>query len=533
MPSIEKHCETIECLPVPALIYDVAGDLVYWNGLTSTLLEFSPVADNSDHKESRVAAPVTAAKQAVDIIGRLVAKLIAGPQSSSAERVALPAADGLQKNVIVQLCPIQDDEGIIIGVMCLLIQDTASQPSLARNIPTESNRQKTVFPEDVSYSGSGNLYWKMIEEIEDYAILLLDPSGYVQNWNRGAEKIKGYTAKQIIGQNFRIFYLPEDQENNLPELLIEKAKNKGRATHEGWRVRKDGTHFWGSIVLTALHGNHNEIIGFTKVTRDLTERKNAENKIRGYVAELELQNNELKQFNYVASHDLQEPLRKIRTFGGILTGKFHDILDEGARDIILRMQSAADRMKKLIDDLLNFSKVSKDDTLEFALINTNLLIEDLAAEYETPLSDIGGRIEVGRLYPVWGIEWQIRQAFQNLISNSIKYANAQTPLLIHISSRLIESESDEFPFPDMEDKQKVYQQITVTDNGIGFEQQYADRIFQVFQRLHGKKEYEGTGIGLSIVQKVMENHKGYIKGYGEPGKGASFVLYLPFGGTAL
>lgn len=533
MPSIEKHCETIECLPIPALVYDAAGDMVYWNGLTSTLLEFSPVGGNFDHKESGIAAPVTAARQAVDIITRMVVKQLGGQSSLAPERITLTTADGLRKNVMVQLSPIHDDDGALMGVICLLIHDAASPASVSPNTHLAADHQTTAFTADENYDKSGNLYWKMIEEIEDYAILLLDPLGYVQNWNRGAEKIKGYTGKQIIGQNFRIFYLPEDQQNNLPELLIQQAKVHGRATHEGWRVRKDGTHFWGSIVLTALHGNNNEIIGFTKVTRDLTERKNAENKIRGYVAELEVQNNELKQFNYVASHDLQEPLRKIRTFGGILASKFNDILDEDARDIIFRMQSAADRMKKLIDDLLNFSRVSKDETLEFTLINTGLLMEELSAEYETTLSDVGGRIEIGRLYPVWGIEWQIRQAFQNLISNSIKYADVQKPLSIHISSKLIDSESDAFPFPDLAEKQKLYQQITFTDNGIGFEQQYADRIFQVFQRLHGKKEYEGTGIGLSIVQKVLENHKGCIKGYGEPGNGASFVLLLPFGGTIL
>jgi len=521
MATLEQHCHANKHLPIPILLYDKSGYVVCQNSAATNLLGPLPV-DFKQKGDGLVTSGL-----ANDRIAVLVERQLAHKAPLSPECMMLMPADGVGKNMIVQLCPLIDDDDEIIGAMCMLIN---ALPGQSVRHPEETAGQLTsVFQEDPGYKSNGNLYWKMIEEIEDYAILLLDTQGYIQNWNKGAEKIKGYTSREIVGQNFRIFYLPDDQQSNLPEQLIQEARVRGKAIHEGWRVRKDRTVFWGSIVLTALHGADNKVIGFTKVTRDLTERKNAENKIRDYNAELEAQNNELKQFNYVASHDLQEPLRKIRTFGGILTSKFQDALDSEGRDLIIRMQSATDRMKKLIDDLLNFSKVSKKEGgPDFSLINTAVLLEDLITEYDGTLVEVAGKIEVGRLYPVWGVEWQVRQVFQNLIGNSIKYARAGVPLSIQISSRLIDTSKELLPFTEMGNKGK-YQMVEFRDNGIGFEQQYADRIFQVFQRLHGKKEYEGTGIGLSIVHKVVENHRGYIKANGEPGKGALFTLFLPFG----
>ena len=171
-------------------------------------------------------------------------------------------------------------------------------------------------------------YFKMIDEVEDYAILLLSTEGIIENWNNGAEKIKGYKAEEIVGKHFRIFYPAEDRENKLPEKLILQATQKGKASHEGWRVRKDQTKFWGSIVITALHDKQGNVIGFSKVTRDLTQLKLAEDERRRYTQELEIKNQELEQknkelesFTYIASHDLQEPVRKIRIWANRIEEK--------------------------------------------------------------------------------------------------------------------------------------------------------------------------------------------------------------------
>jgi len=394
--------------------------------------------------------------------------------------------------------------------------------SLEREIENSTAELKT---KNEALQRSEERYHKMVDEVEDYAILLLDKDGFIQNWNKGAEKIKGYSEADIIGKNFRIFYLPQDREAKLPERLIERARNSGKAVHEGWRVRKDGTTFWGSIVITALHNEKGEVIGFAKVTRDLTDKKLAEDKLKRYAEELKFQNSELQQFAYVASHDLQEPLRKIKTFSDLLLSKYENALDEEGRNMLERMQVASDRMKVLITDLLNYSRISK--LLDKGLVNTRQEVEDVLTDLDTSIKDKKAIINVGQLYSVYGNSTQIRQLFQNLISNALKFSKPDVPPHIDISGHIVHGYETDFTLPE-EKQQKRFQYIEISDNGIGFEQQYAEKIFQVFQRLHGKEEYRGSGIGLSIVQKVIETHNGYIKAEARPGDGATFKILLPF-----
>ena len=191
----------------------------------------------------------------------------------------------------------------------------------------------------------------MVEEVEDYAIILLDREGIIQNWNKGAQKIKGYPESEIIGKSFSSFYLPDDRRDGLPEKLLSRAAEHGKTVHEGWRIRKDGSIFWGSTVLTALHGKDNNIIGFSKVTRDLTERKLAEDKLREYTRQLEFQNKELEQFAYAASHDMKAPLRKIHLFTSAIAESQANILDEQSKEFLSRTINAVKRMDNLIENL--------------------------------------------------------------------------------------------------------------------------------------------------------------------------------------
>lgn len=366
-----------------------------------------------------------------------------------------------------------------------------------------------------------SIYHKMVEEVEDYAILLLDKNGIVVNWNKGAEKIKGYKDVEIIGRHFSVFYTPEDQDAKLPDSLIEKAKLDGKAIHEGWRVRKNGAAFWGSIVITAIHDEENNVIGFTKVTRDLTEKKAAEDRILKYSRQLETQNKELQQFAYAAAHDMKEPLRKIQFYLSAALEKNTEINLEKRRTYLLRSGEAARRMQSLIDDMLAFTRVS-EPVGQFEDVDLNSTLGEVAVFYQDTLESIQGEFIIPGLPKVRGIPFQLLQVFLNLISNSIKYRSPDRPLRIEMTS---ENVADPNP------QHKSYRpgqlkKIVVKDNGLGFAPEYSEQIFEMFHRLHGR-EFSGTGIGLAICKKIMENHQGFIRARGELNEGAVFELYFP------
>jgi len=373
-------------------------------------------------------------------------------------------------------------------------------------------------------------YQRMITEVADYAILFLSKEGIIENWNTGAQKIKGYNADEIIGKNFSIFYAPKDKESHLPERLLAEASRKGTALHEGWRLRKDGSLFWGSTVITALHDEDNSIIGFSKVTRDLTDKKMAEDKIREVNEELrkknqdlEKMNKELQSFAYISSHDLQEPLRKIQTFATRIIEKEQGNLSAYGKDTFTRMKDAASRMQTLIEDLLLYSRTNSEER-QFQTIDLNDIIEEVKEDMKEDLDEKNAEVETHGLCKAKIIPFQFRQLMHNLIGNSLKFSNPGVPPLIKIEAEI--GNGKKFKLEKLQ-PQKKYCHICISDNGIGFEQKYSEKIFEVFQRLHGRSEYEGTGIGLSIVKKIIENHEGVITAAGELNKGTTFDIYIP------
>ncbi len=383
---------------------------------------------------------------------------------------------------------------------------------------------KTVEDTNNSHGSIGdlgvNIYHKMMEEIQDYAIILLNKEGTIISWNQGAEKIKGYKESEIIGKNFRIFYLRNDQENKLPEKLIKKAVDTGRAMHEGWRVRKDGTRFWGSITITALHDDQREIIGFVKVTRDLSEKKIAEERVKQYAADLEIRNRELEQFVYIASHDLQEPMRKIQTFIQLFEKSAGD--PDMAKKYLDKINSSAQRMGTMIRAILNYSRLTSYEE-EYAKTDLNEVLEQVKIDLELVLKEKSAEIFSDQLPVIKSISIQMHQLFSNLIGNSLKFS-AGTPV-IRISSRFLSpGESIAFDIPD---QIIPFVELKFEDNGIGFEQQYVNQIFTMFRRLHTGQNYPGTGIGLALCKKIVENHHGFIKASSETENGAIFRVYLP------
>jgi PAS domain S-box-containing protein len=366
-------------------------------------------------------------------------------------------------------------------------------------------------------------YHKMVDEVEDYAIILLDKDGIVQNWNKGAEKIKGYKEEEIVGKSFSTFYLPEDRESGLPQRILNEAREKGKALHEGWRRKKDGSRFWGSIVLTTLHDDENRIIGFSKVTRDLTERKMAEDKLKEYTSQLEFQNKELEQFAYAASHDMKEPLRKIHLYSSAITENPNNTLDEKSKEFLSRSVNATKRMTELIEDLLTYSKTTANID-NFEMVDLNQVIEEIMLQHRDEFEQKKVETEIAKLPVVNAIPFQMTQLFTNIISNSIKYKHPDRNISIQIKSKEING----FEIQDNgAEPYRIYYKITVKDNGIGFDQQNAERIFNIFQRLHNRSTAEGSGIGLAICKRIVQNHHGYIKATGVENQGASFEIYLP------
>src|SRR5260221_1030676 len=375
----------------------------------------------------------------------------------------------------------------------------------------------------VALKTSEQRYHEMIEEVEDYAILMLDSNGIIQNWNKGAQKIKGYTEDEIVGNHFRIFYPMADQEGRLPEKLMAEARKMGKAIHEGWRVRKDGSTFWGSIVITALHDEENRVTGFSKVTRDLTERKNAEERIRQYTRQLESQNKELQQFAFAAAHDMKEPLRKIQLYHSAILDDEELLLNGRQKSFLIRSADAARRMQGLIEDLLALTKISGRKE-QFEIVDLNATLHEIIAFYRETVDELHASIVCKPLPPVPGVAFQLRQLLTNLIGNSLKYHHKSRTPQIEINSTQIVRPVDK---DDQHPVNRRFLRITIKDNGIGFDPQYAEKVFDMLERLHGSDDVPGSGVDLAICKRIVENHNGYITAEGYPDQGALFEIGLP------
>jgi len=474
-------------------------------------------------------------------------------------------------------------------------------------------------------------YRMLLDEVQDYAIFMLDPQGMVISWNAGAERIKGYRGEQIIGHNFSCFFPPEDIKRGRPEEVLRMASANGRHEYQGMRVRKDGSRFLASIIFIAMRDPVGNLRGFSEISRDLSESKESGAKYRGLLeaapdamvvvnqsgeiallnlqaekqfgyrrdelvgqkvkniipegfaerlvadgtrtaaealaqhmgtgielngrrkdgsqfpieimlsplesaegilvtaairniterkqseghllktmVELKRSNDELQQFAYVASHDLQEPLRMVASYTQLLAQRYKGRLDSDADEFITYAVDGSNRMQGLIKDLLAYSRVgtngkalheiSSENSLKEALTNLRATIEESSAVVTHDL-----------LPAITMDETQLVQLFQNLVGNAIKYRSSEVP---HVHVSAAKNGGKEWIF-------------SVRDNGMGIDPQYFERIFIIFQRLHGREEFKGTGIGLAICKKIVERVGGRIWVESKPEKGSTFCFALP------
>jgi PAS domain S-box-containing protein len=329
----------------------------------------------------------------------------------------------------------------------------------------------------------------------------------VASWNAGATRLKGYRAEEIVGRHFSIFYLDDDLRAGEPARLLAVAEAEGRVETEGWRLRKDGSRFWADVVITTLRDQSGRPRGFAKVSRDITERRQAEERLRQTAAELARSNADLEQFAYVASHDLQAPLRTVTSYSQLLSRRYAGRLDADADEFISYMATGARRMQSLIDDLLAYARVGSA-VLVRVPTDLSALVDQVIADAR--MLDDQAVITRGELPTLSVDPRQLSQLFQNLLSNALKYHGPE-PTRVDISA---ERDRTDWVF-------------SIRDNGIGIDPAQAERIFLIFQRLHIQADYEGTGLGLAISKRVIERHGGRIWVESQPGSGATFRFTLP------
>ena len=367
-------------------------------------------------------------------------------------------------------------------------------------------------------------YRSLVEQVADYGIFMLDEKGRIISWNEGAKRIKGYTSEDVIGKYFSIFYPEEDILNDKPGMELRIAKIEGKYEEEGWRIRKDGSRFWANVVITPVYNIENGLVGFSKVTRDLTERKKNEQALhesyesyRQLVAELSVTNaelmeanKELEQFTAIVSHDLKEPVRTVKSFLLLMEKTLDQGQYQNIKGYIGKSIHASQRMQDLIDNLLYYSQISRSPLLKEDVGVENLIqeaLQNLSAAIERSHASI---IIDNQADVLQGDRVQLVQLFQNILANALKFTGEKTP---NVTIDCLK-EGDQVKF-------------IITDNGIGIDQQDLEKIFEVFRRLNLSQQYPGTGVGLAICKKVVERHKGEIWAESVPGKGTTFFIILP------
>jgi PAS domain S-box-containing protein len=366
-------------------------------------------------------------------------------------------------------------------------------------------------------------YRALVEQLNDYGIFMLDEKGRIVSWNEGAKRIHGYTADEIIGKYFSIFFPEEDLINGKPSRELKIARNEGKYEEEGWRIRKDGIRFWANVVITPVYNNDGAHIGYSKVTRDLTERKEAEralrdsyeryrqlaNELKVANSGLQYANQELEQFTSIVSHDLQEPIRTIKSFLQLIDIKLSQGQYDDLQTYITKSINAANRMRELIQNLLNYSQLDKNEVVveKMAVLDVvNEAIQNLKSAVEASRAQITIESDVEEIE---GDRVQIAQVIQNLLSNALKFTHGDVPRVI-IRCR----------------NENGHVRFSITDNGIGIAEADREKVFDIFRRLHTKKDYPGTGIGLAICKKIVDRHRGRIWPESEPGKGTTFYFTL-------
>ncbi|MEI6946233.1 PAS domain S-box protein [Paraflavisolibacter sp. H34] len=426
--------------------------------------------------------------------------------------------------------PLKNADGNSMGLL-IMIHDVTEK--IQANL--ELKRLNRELELKITALRESEAFNRHITDMAPNAIYVFDFNTFTNVYaNKQALQIHGYSEEEVarLGKNLLEHIYPPGEITHLLQnhQRLQQAKDDDIFDFEYQMVHKSGETRYQftreAVFKRNARGEVEQIIG---VAVDITELKKAQEKLLELNRELterniELQhsNEELASFNYIASHDLQEPLRKIQTFSNFIEER-EEGLSQSGKVYLKRMQVAASRMRSLISDLLSFSR-AREAKEHQGIVDLNSSLQNALTTLHAAIEEKEALIQADRLPVVEGVAFQLQQLFENLIGNSIKYSQPGTAPFIHITCAPVAPES--VPTKRVHSA-TAYYRISVSDNGIGFEQEYADRIFELFQRLHSKEEYSGTGIGLAICKKIVQNHGGTIQARSEPGQGATFEVYLP------
>jgi PAS domain S-box-containing protein len=333
-------------------------------------------------------------------------------------------------------------------------------------------------------------------------MFLTDVRGIILTWNEGVEQLLGYSEEEFIGKNATLIFTPEDRAADVPQTEMQRACDEGQAANIRWHQRKDGSRLYTHGTLQALRTEEGELIGYAKVISDETRQKRLEDA-------LTQSNAALSQFSHAVAHDLQEPARAVRAYSELLDRRCGALLPPESQQILVHVQQGAARMQQLIQDLLAWSHLDSEDEPGCS-VSLNEDLETACTQLQTAIEESKATVTHDPLPVVNANRGQMVRLFLNLLSNSIRYRRPDQPPVIHVSST----------------RDDGWWTIVVRDNGIGFDQKYADEIFGVFKRLH-RDAYSGTGIGLALAKQIVERHGGRIWAKSQPGRGSEFYFTLP------
>jgi PAS domain S-box-containing protein len=415
-------------------------------------------------------------------------------------------AAGQKRWLMTSKLPLRDQNGKIVGLV-----------GIGRDITERKWAEQTVANERA-------LLRSLVDHLP-VAVYLKDLAGRKTLANPMELSYTGATSEvEVLGKMDSDLFPPEVAATYRADDQKVLDTGQPAINREGSFTKPDGSVIWFLTSKVPLRDATGRVSGLAGINLDITERKRAEEalrdsegKLRRFTTQLERSNRELQDFAYVASHDLQEPLRKIVVFGERLKEKSSETLAPEALDYLARMQRAAGRMQILINDLLAFSRVTTK-AHPFAPVNLAEIASEVVNDLEGRIELVKGRVELGTLPVIDAEALQMRQLLQNLMGNALKFRRPEEPPVVKVEAQIISA-------PDTPARKLC--QLTISDNGIGFDEKYLDRIFNVFQRLHTRNEYEGTGMGLAIVRKIALYHGGDITAKSKPGQGATFILTIP------